>query len=557
MGSLTVSERQDQQLTAWHACDLNEVERSLQTNPQGLSQIDAAGRLTRFGPNQLEEVPMPGMLALVLRQVRSTLIYLLIVAAIASFVLREVIDAEVIVLVIVLDMVIGVFQERKAEISVRALAHLVAPRVRVIRGGLSTDVESKDLEPGDLVLLASGVRAPADIRLALATSLMVDESMLTGESLPLFKVPDPLDAELALADRRNMVFSGTTVTSGRERGYVVATGAASEIGEIATEVQSERTVQTLLQHRLAHLGRIISVVVVLAGLSVPGIGVLMGYGIGDMLLVEVAAAVSAVPEGLPVAFTITLAVGVRRMARRNAIVRHLPAVETLGSTSVIGSDKTGTLTVNRMTVVSIWAGGSTYTVPTHGDVSDIVQLQRMGGPLSLTLLAGVLANEAEIFETPDGYEKKGDPTEAALLVVANRLGIDPESTREQLPIVMELPFEPERQYSASVRRHGERQVMYVKGAPERVHLMCDTLEAHEGKTPIDRSLVHQAADRFAARGLRLLVMASGDVDSRSDKCDCMADPTGLTFPGLQGMLDPPREGVRDAIVGCQNAGYAW
>lgn len=556
MNVLVGPERNAVQSTTWHARSRDDVERILQTGPNGLSQVEATSRLARYGPNQLEEVPMPSMLTLVLRQLRSPLIYLLIIAAVVSLALNEMIDAGVIGLVILLDAIIGFTQERKAEISVRSLAHLVAPRARVIRDARDSELESRDLVPGDLVLLESGVRVPADIRLISTTSLMVDESMLTGESVPVVKGSDPLDAALTLADRRNMVFAGTTVTSGRGRGYVVATGTKSELGAIATEVQSEDSTQTLLQQRLGHLGRIISAVVVIAAVAVLGTGIIMGYDIAEMLIVAVAAAVSAVPEGLPVAFTITLAVGVRRMARRNAIIRQLPAVETLGSTSVIGSDKTGTLTENRMTVESIWSVGRTLTLPRHSGMASDVEISEEvdDRALNLTLLTGILTNEAELYVTEDGYDTKGDPTEAALLIAAARTGIEPRAVRDAYPVVAEIPFEPERQYSGAIRQHDARVMIFVKGAPERVLAMCEFLETDNGPVEIDRDLVHQAAGRFAARGLRVLAMAYGELAGPADDCDLVEEPARLTFLGLQGMLDPPRAEVREAIAGCQQAG---
>ena len=345
----------------WHVLDRPEVETRLGTSVHGLARADAAARLERYGPNALEDAPPPGVWALLLHQFTNPLIYILVLATLVTLLLGQYADATVIAVVLALNAVIGFVQERKAEMSVRALMHLVAPHARVIREGRERDVESRELVPGDLVLLESGVRVPADVRLVTATALLADESLFTGESAPVMKSTAPLDREdRVIGDRTNMAYAGTVVASGRGRGYVVATGAATELGAIAESVRTGERTETPLQQRMARFARVVAVVVALAAAAAFTLGLARGERPAEMFIVAVALAVSAIPEGLPVAFTITLALGVRRMAQRGAIIRRLPAVETLGSTTVIGSDKTGTLTENRMTVQKIWAGGQLF-----------------------------------------------------------------------------------------------------------------------------------------------------------------------------------------------------
>jgi Ca2+-transporting ATPase len=535
------------------------VEAVLDTGGRGLDPAEAAARRRRHGPNQLEEVPPPSVLGILLHQFASPLIYILLLAAAVTLVLGHHVDAGVIAAALALNAVIGFVQERRAELAVRALMGLLAPRARVLRGGHEREVDSRELVPGDLVLLESGARVPADLRLAGVTALRVDESLLTGESVPVVKEAGPLEgAERALADRANMAYAGTIVSSGRGRGYVVATGEATELGAIAAQVRGRQRAVTPLQARMARFGRLVGVVVALGALATFALGWARGDRAADMFLVAVALAVSVVPEGLPVVFTVTLALGVRRMARRHAIVRRLPAVETLGSTTVIGSDKTGTLTANRMTVEQVWAGSRFFDVPDN-DGPDRLR----GGaawpweaptPLSLTLLAGVLTNEAQAALTDEGWHTQGDPTEAALLVAAARLGVEPAEARQAHALHAEIPFEPERRYSASIRERDGRYQVFVKGAPERLLEMSARMQGEPGPAPLDAEAVLAAARTLASRGLRVLGMACGELDGAPDPRGGLADPDGLVFLGLQGFRDPPRAGVREAVAGCQESG---
>ncbi len=546
--------------TSWHAVDRARVESILDTDPQGLSWAEARGRLARYGPNQLSEVPAPSNLAIFLHQFTSPLISILLVAVVLTIFLANYVDTVVIGVVLVLNAVIGFVQERQAEVSVRALMRLAAPRARVIREDREWEVESRDVVPGDVVLLESGTRVPADLRLTATTALMVDESLLTGESVPDVKQTAVLDSRVPIVERTNMAYAGTIVTSGRGRGYVVATGGATELGAIAEEVRGTQQVETPLERRVARFARIIALATAIIAVLAFGLGIVRGESLTQMFLVAVALAVAAVPEGLPIAFTVTLAIGVRRMAGRNAIIRRLSAVETLGSTSTIGSDKTGTLTENRMTVFRAWSGGRSFALPAAEDTgpnrmerSPEVLLAE-DDPLSLTLLAGVLTNESQIYLTEDGYRTEGDPTEAALLIAAAQMGIEPEDARDALPITAEFPFEPDLRYSATGRKWGENHVIFVKGAPERVLSMCDWMLTKDGPVPIDPELTRGAAEDLASQGLRVLGMAYRVLPGHLSLTEILAEPESLTFLGLQGMMDPPRPGVREAIAGCQGAG---
>jgi len=541
---------------AWSLVDADVTARRLATSAHGLTRDEARRRFERDGPNELPEQPPTSPFVVLLHQFRSPLIYILLAATVVTLALREYIDAGVIAAVLLLNAAIGYSQERRAEQSVRALMRLLALKTRVIRDGREWEVESRELVAGDVVLLESGARVPADLRLASATALRVDESLLTGESLPVTKSTDALPPpERPLADRTNMAYAGTVVASGRGRGFVVATAERTELGAIASSIAEAGDTDTPLQQRMRRFAHVVGATVATAAVLAFGIGVTLGEAPGHMFMVAVALAVSAVPEGLPVVFTITLALAVRRMARRNAIVRRLPAVETLGSTTVIGSDKTGTLTENRMTVQEIWTAGQVLSL--HGENAGAAV--RDAWPpaaqtaLELTVLAGVVANEAELYREDGRVETQGDPTEAALLVAATALGWEPSEWRATYDAVADLPFEPDRQYSASVRRRNNCYLLFVKGAPERLLTMSTRALAASGEGLLDHDEVRLASEAMARQGLRVLGMAYRELDG-PPAGGVVPAPEALVFLGLQGMLDPPREGVRDAIQGCQQAG---
>ncbi|MBN1205387.1 MAG: HAD-IC family P-type ATPase [Myxococcaceae bacterium] len=545
----------------WHVRSAQEVGEVLGTDAHGLTQATAAARLERYGPNQLEEAPPPSALVVLLHQFRSPLIYILLAACVVTVVLGDFVDSGVIAFTLALNALIGFTQERKAAVSVRALMGLVAPRARVIRDGRELELESAWLVPGDLVMLESGTRVPADMRLVSATALTVDESLLTGESISTHKQTEQVAATTPLAERECMAYTGSVVSSGRGRGYVVATGGTTELGKIAGSIRLEGEQSTPLEERMQRFARLIGITVGVASLAGIVLGLLRGESIADMFMMAVALAVAAIPEGLPVVLTITLAVGVSRMARRRAIIRKLPAIETLGSTTVIGSDKTGTLTENRMTVQELWAGGRFFHLGGDGHLEGLAELEVEAGmslaehpPLYLTLLAGILTNEAEVYRDEKGLEIRGDPTEAALLIAGDRLGVEHEAVRGRYTTFAEIPFEPERQYSASIRAREGRRFVFVKGAPERVLRMCRELQGEAGPVSLEAQAIHQAADELASRGLRVLAMAWRELPAEEPPPQEVREPEGLVFLGLAGMMDPPRAGVREAIASCREAG---
>jgi magnesium-transporting ATPase (P-type) len=402
---------------------------------------------------------------------------------------------------------------------------------------------------------------PADMRLVSATALTVDESLLTGESVSVHKHMEGVAATASLAERECMVYTGSVVSSGRGRGYVVATGGNTELGKIAGSIRHEGEQSTPLQERMQRFARLVGYAVGISSVVGIALGLLRGESITDMFMVAVGLAVAAIPEGLPVVLTITLAVGVSRMAKRRAIIRKLPAIETLGSTTVIGSDKTGTLTENRMTVQELWAGGRFFHLGGEGRLEGRPELEVEAGmslaehpPLYLTLLAGILTNESEVYQGAKGLEIRGDPTEAALLIAGDRLGVGHEAVRARYTTFAEIPFEPERQYSASIREREGRRFVFVKGAPERVLGMCRELQGEGGVVGLEAGAIHQAASELASRGLRVLAMAWRELPAEEPLPQEVREPEGLIFLGLTGMMDPPRAGVREAIASCQQAG---
>jgi magnesium-transporting ATPase (P-type) len=545
-------------VTTWYHAAVDEAARLLEASlDTGLTEAEAAARLERYGPNVIEAERERPWLALLLHQFRDPLIYILVTAAVVTLVLREFIDAGVIIAVILLNATIGFLQELRAQKAVRALASMTAPKALALREGTVVELESRVLVPGDIVVLASGAAVPADVRLTVSRGLEVDESALTGESLPVRKHVRALDGEdLVAGDQLNMAFAGTIVRSGRGRGLVVCTGAATELGRIATAVREVTETATPLQHKIERLGRAVGVIV--AGLA--GVVVLIGLFHGrdalDIFMTAVATAVATVPEGLPIVITVTLAVGVRRMAARNAIVRSLPAVETLGSTTVIGSDKTGTLTQNEMTVRAIVAGGRSYELSGVGYTAH-GEILRAGRPvavatepaLAATLVSGVLANEAGSLER----SAQSDPTELALLAAAAKGGIEAETERARHAELDILPFEPEYRFMATLNAEPDGgSLVHVKGAPEVVVARCTRELADDGtERPFARGAAEDAAAVLAARGLRVLAVARGPSPPAGLSVDSIGD---LVFLGLQGMEDPVRPDAPAAVGAARAAG---
>ena len=550
----------------WHAMDVEDVAAALDADlDDGLVEDEATARLERYGPNELGRDEPRGNLEIVLSQFKSPLIYILLIAAVVTILIEEYTDAAVIAAVLVINAVIGFIQERKADRSVHALMELAAPRSLVIRGGKEREIESTDLVPGDIVLLTSGTRVPADLRLVRATSLEIDESLLTGESIPTRKTTSPADESALAADQVSMAFMGSAVASGRGRGVVVATAIDTQLGAIAESIRQEVQPKTPLQQRMHRFANIIAVAVLASTVVAFFLGLALDHApIDVMFLTAVALAVAVIPEGLPVAFTVAMALGVHRMAQRNAIIRSLPAVETLGSTDTIGSDKTGTLTTNRMTVLRGWTAegwaaflrvGEDVLGEDLPDAADHVE-ERPEGALASTLLSAVLSNEADlVIDGDEVVEHRGDPTESALLEAARSVGFGPTRLRDEAEILATVPFESDLRYSYVVVDE-DGPVLRLKGAPERVLELCTTIRDGDGTRDLDADQVLAAAEEMAERGLRVLAMAERrlDMDAADVDPESPPPPEELTLTGLMGMQDPPRPGVRDAIDRCRHAG---
>lgn len=549
-----------------HGLAAREVVLLLGTDPhRGLSAAEAGERLERFGRNVLPDQGGARLLVRILRQFHNPLIYVLLVAGAITALLHEYVDSGVIFGVVIVNAVVSFIQESRAEAALQSLRALVRTEARVVRGGRDYVIASEELVPGDLVMIEAGDKVPADIRLLRHTELRVDESALTGESQPVAKNDMAVADATPVADRCNMAHSGTLVTAGSATGIVVATGAETEIGEIHRLVGAATTLATPLTAKLARFSKALTVgILALAALTF-AIGLLRRQDAVETFTAAVALAVGAIPEGLPAAVTITLAIGVARMAKRRAVIRRLPAVETLGSTTVICADKTGTLTENQMTVREIWTPDESVLATGSGYAVDGALRSRDGSPVSIetnaalrwTLLAGAACNDAALTPAGERWGIVGDPTEAAMLVVAVKAGITLHHLAESFSRIEEIAFSSERQYMATLHQyeHGDR-VLFVKGAVERMLEMCSTqMRADSSLQPIDRAVVLGAAEQLAAKGLRVLATGLGTP----------ADPAGftegalsgtVTLTGLQAMLDPPRAAAMPAVTACHTAGIA-
>ncbi len=550
----------------WHALPTGSVAERLHSQSRGLTQEEAARRLAEVGPNVLEAVKPPGPLALLLKQVSSPLIIMLLIAAGVSLIAQHPVDAVVIAAVVVLNSVIGMLQEWRAEKALEALRSLSAPRAHVVRDGDEQTIEAAEVVPGDLLLLETGDRVAADVRLVEATELAVDESALTGESEPAQKSAVELDEDVQLADQVNMVWRSTAVTGGRALGFVVETGMSTAIGQIASAVQETERSATPLQERLTRLGTYIGGVSIAAAVSVFVLGILRGFDAVEMLLFAIATAVSAIPEGLPAVITVVLAVGVQRMSRRNAIIRRLPAVETLGSTTVVCSDKTGTITRNQMTVRRMWTANGTYEIEGDGFVPEGRVLADSGAEvdfsagaphdLRLLLQIGVLANNAVLQRADDGWTIQGSPTDGALVVAARKASIHAEEIELDHERLDEIPFSSSFKYAATLNRWEGGPRLLVKGAPER--LLAASTHILQGDTisPLTdqlRERIRAANDSLAGEALRVVAGAYRPSTEPEGVSRELAE-SDLVFTGMWGLLDPPREEAIAAIAAAQRAG---
>lgn len=547
----------------WHALSKNELMDQLDSTPHGLSTEQAEERLKKYGPNELEKTKETSKIKLIIRQITNPLIYLLLVAALLSVLMGHLIDAGAIIAVVILNTTMGTFQEWRAERALESLRQMASPHAKVRRDGSEIVIPAGAVVPGDVLMVETGDRVAADARILSGEELTVNESALTGESEPVIKEPGQFPESHPLADRKNMIWMSTSITGGRGIAIVVGTGMNTAIGTIASEVKETKREKTPLQKRIHRLSIFIGGAAVGLAAVVFILGILRSYNVGDIALFSVATAVSAIPEGLPAVISITLALGVKRMADQNAIIRQLPAVETLGSTTVICSDKTGTITKNEMTVVKTWAAGKTYTVTGEGYTPDgTIYMESEDEPLSdipddLNTLAtiGGLANNAQLNHT-DTWNILGAPSEGALLVFTHKAGINLHDCKTRNPRKKEFPFSSMHKYMATVHEVEEGNRVYVKGAPEKILRFCTHMLENGEKVELDESKlrhIHEINTVFANDALRVIAGAYREV-THADIIDRSTVENDLVFVGLWGMIDPPRPEAIEGIKNAQNAG---
>jgi len=549
---------------SWHALPSEEVMTLLKTSPHGLSDEEASRRLKLYGPNRISGLRRPSALKMFFKQFRNALNYILAVAASISIIGGHYIDAAVILTIIFMNATLSFAQEYRSEKALEALKQLSAPRATVVRGGRTRVVDAESLVLGDMVVLAAGDIVPADMRVLTAVRLRVEESMLTGEPGSEEKIVDPVGEDVPLADRRNMLYAGTTVTGGRGAGVVVATGMNTEIGRIAKEVSEAGVEVTPLQRKVSGLAVYLAVIAVIFAATQGLLALLRGVSTYDAVLFALASAISSIPEGLIAVITLTLVVGMRVMAKRNALIRRLQAVETLGSAMVICTDKTGTLTRNAMVVEAIYLNGEILEVTGEGYVPEGEFLRngeaidpREHPHLQLLLKTMVLSSDARLVLEDGKYRVVGDPTEGALVVAAAKAGISKEEEESQAPRIDEVPFESERACMATAHRFSDgMHGIFTKGAPERIIRVCNEIyingEAVELTGEMRRKVL-EAGQEFASRGYRVLACAyriSGS-DYKLAEGTCGEN---LIFLGLVGISDPPRREAIEAVEKCKRAG---
>jgi magnesium-transporting ATPase (P-type) len=552
----------------WHAVSADDALRTLGSARQGLGAEEAAERLAAYGPNRLPSPPPPSRLRRLALQFHNLLIYILLAAGALTLLLGHWIDAGVIFGVVVVNALIGYVQEGKAEDAMAAIRAMLSPHATVLRDGHYAELDAAGIVAGDVVLLQAGDRVPSDVRLLSAHRLRIDESALTGESVPVDKQSAALPEQMALAERRNMAYSGTLVVNGQGLGVVVAVGSDTEIGRINVLLAGVETLTTPLLRQIAGFSRTLTGLILALAVFTVAVGVgLRGESLEEMFLAAVALAVAAIPEGLPAIITITLAIGVRRMAARNVIIRRLPAVETLGAVSVVCTDKTGTLTRNEMTVVDAvtaadrYAFGGVGYAPIGGiecetaeagngavqptETPDLVELMR----------AGLLCNEGDIVQQGEDWLAVGDPMDAALVALARKGGLDPVYEREAWPRVDAVPFESERQFMATLHHdHSGHAFVVLKGAPERILARCHAQRAHGEDVALEAGEWHTRLDALAAQGQRVLAVAYKVLETPPETLELDELEGGFSLLGLLGFIDPPREEAGAAVAAAQAAG---
>jgi Ca2+-transporting ATPase len=549
----------------WHTLEIKEVLSSLGSDLRGLTQQEAKTRLEKYGPNELMENEKISPLKIFLDQFKNFLIIILLAATIVSAFIGEWLDAIVIFAIVIACAILGLYQEFKAEKAVEALKKIAALTARVIRRGEEVEIPARDIVPGDIVVLRTGDKVPADCRLIEEMNLKVDEAPLTGESKPVKKSILPLEKDdVAVADRKNMLYTATVVTYGHGKGAVTSTGMNSEFGKIATMIQEVEEEETPLKKRLDVIGKWLGIFSLIICAVAGTIGIIKGHGVIEMFIWGVSLAVAAVPEALPAVVTGALSIGVSKMAKKNAIVRKLPAVETLGCTTVICSDKTGTLTKNEMTVRRIYTNDKMFDVtgvgfqPEGEYLIDGNQVNPKEDPnLTLLLKISTLCNDVYLHQTNTRWSIIGDPTEGALLVSAIKAGIKVEALKKEMPRIGEVPFESERKRMSTIHSINGIKVAYIKGAPEII-LDLSTHLLKNGKivllTEEERGNILKVNEQMASNALRILGFAYRHLPEDLSEYSSETVEKELVFVGLQGMIDPPRDEVIEAMRHCKEAG---
>lgn len=548
---------------AWHAVAVDDVYGAFSTGPGGLDSPEAGRRLATYGPNALPEARPRSSLLRFLDQFNDVLIYVLLASALVASLLGELIDAAVILAVVIANGIIGYIQEGRAERDLDAIRRMITPHASAIRDGQRRTIPAQELVPGDVVLLEAGDRVPADVRLVKARNLRCEEAALTGESVPVDKGVSPVADDAALGDRTSMAFSGTLVVTGQAAGVVVATGAATELGTISTLLGTVETMTTPLVKQMDRFAKqLTAAILAIAALGFAFAVLVRDYTMGDAFMAMVGLVVAAIPEGLPAVMTITLAIGVQRMARRKAIIRRLPAVETLGSVSVICSDKTGTFTRNEMTVRTVVTPAAAYQVtgvgyePVGRVLHDGRDIDTTDAPaLKAIANAGLLCNDARLTETEAGWSVEGDPMEGALVSLAVKAGQSAEDATRRCRRLDEIPFDSRHRYMATLNRTSDgEQRAYIKGAPERILSLCDTQAGRDGPETIDRRYWLDAVHELASEGQRILALGVKPMPADTTELSTDDVAGGVMFLGIFGMIDPPRDDAITAVAECHAAG---
>lgn len=558
-----MTDKPAEQSPHWYAIDIDSIFSKLSSSVNGISQQDATQRQQQHGPNRLKPAVKKGALARFMAQFHNVLIYVLLGAGVVTALLGHWVDSGVIIGVVVVNAIIGFIQEGKAEKALDAIRNMLSHQAMVKRDGKFISITAEQLVPGDVVLIQSGDKVPADLRLFKSRELRIEEAILTGESMPAEKNTESVSLDASIGDRKGLAYSGTLVTYGQAQGVVVATGDDTEIGRISGMLSQVETLTTPLLRQMAIFARWLTITIGIIAATTFAYGVLLqDYSAGDMFLAAVGLAVAGIPEGLPAIMTITLAIGVQRMARKHAIIRRLPAVETLGSVTVICSDKTGTLTRNEMTVQTIATGAGICEVSgagydPHGtfNLNGDDRLPEAFPLLREIAQAALLCNDASLSEVNGQWQMQGDPTEGALVTLALKAGLEHHYYQTQFPRTDAIPFESQHRFMATLHHdHASHGFIYLKGAPERVLEMCEQQRMRGEDVPLDKAYWEASMAAMAGRGQRLLAIAFKSATSAQQSLSFSDVENELTLLGIVGIIDPPREEATAAVHSCQSAG---